>query len=301
VSRSTLAEYFRLPSGRSLRTHSHESQSECEKERDGEQCGKCRRERARERTLTYQTSTTPSNTSSLLSLLFSFSLALCLLLEFHSLHDSLCEFRNCTSDAHTFGYRSVEIDRSQTNVNERTNEQIDGLFSLFRASERVPFPTNGTAQYGTVRYDTVRYGTVQGNRKTAARGFRFFRLRKEKLKRDQGTRAWAATRQENCQLFWSRASLASRTSVCDCVATTVMLEMCAGVWRTFSHHDEIRGGGADTYDGTAICCNGGSPLGFVEERVFRDGSMRFKAWRWGVKMAPSFEKKYDYSLFQERI
>lgn len=127
----------------------------------------------------------------------------------------------------------IATSRRIANERERTNKRTDGrqLLSLFRAERASAVPRE--------RHGTVRYGTRRpGDRRT---GSPFFRLRKEKP-RDWGTRAWATTRRENCQPFGSRASLAGRISVYDCVVTTVTPEMCAGVWRTFSHHDELRSG-----------------------------------------------------------
>lgn len=112
-------------------------------------------------------------------------------MEFHSLHDSLrmtLVLRKCTSDT----FVDVAISRLS-----RTNVRTDGrrLLSLFRASEcRSP----RTERYGTVRYGTREIG---GGRCT---GSPLFGSRKEKSRRDRGTRAFAATRRENCQPFGSR-------------------------------------------------------------------------------------------------
>lgn len=118
---------------------------------------------------------------------------------------------------------------------------------------------------------TVRYGGSQ----TGARGggesptgSPRLSLQREKPKGDWGTRV--ATRQENRQP--KGVEVPSRVgSRCATVWLTVVTpEMCRRCVTNFFPPDETQGGGGQevSYDGTAICCNGGGPLVLLEESVF---------------------------------
>jgi len=204
-----------------------------------------------------------------------------------TLRSTLCDLR--TPKLH-FRYFRVCRDESLANERERTDGRAATSLSL--SSERtsaVPRERNGTARYGTVRYGT----RGPGHHHT---GSPLLRLRKEKYIKAGlwGTRAQATTCRENFQPFgfpsFPRESDLGVRLCGKCGNHRHAGDVYRCVTDFFPPWRDT-GWGAGTYDGTAICCNGGAPLGFVEERVFRDGSMSLKAWCWEIKMAPSFGEK----------
>lgn len=146
-------------------------------------------------------------------------------------------------------------DESLANERERTNERTATSLSFGRASERVPFPANGTARYGTVRYREIG-GPLHGGPRSSDC---------ERKNQEAGPGGdGRVSRDAPGKLLAVRIPSFPRGSdlgVRLCGNHRHAGDVCRCVTDFFPPWRDT-GWGAGTYDGTAICCNGGAPLGF---------------------------------------